>query len=156
MTRLNPGAGRLMTPAVLAVAISLLCGAAQAGETSAKQASLYSRLGGYDAIVAVSNDLLPRLMQDPQLKRFWSNRGSDGLAREKQLLIDYVVASAGGPLHYVGRDMKQTHVGMKISEEDWEVFLKHLKATLTKFKLPDREFKETVAFVESTKKDIVE
>ncbi len=145
-----------MTPVVLAVTISILCGAAQAGETSAKQASLYSRLGGYDAIVAVSNDPLPHLMQAPQLKRFWNNRGIDGRTREKQLLIDYIFASADGPLHYVGRDMKKTHLGMKISEQDWEVFLKHLKAILTKFKLPNREFKETVAFVESTKKYIFE
>ena len=34
--------------------------------------TLYERLGGYDAIVAVSGDLLPRLMSDSRLKRFWS------------------------------------------------------------------------------------
>ena len=30
-------------------------------------ATLYARLGGYDAIAAVTNDLLPRLMSDPLL-----------------------------------------------------------------------------------------
>jgi hemoglobin len=58
--------------------------------------SLYERLGGYDAIVAVSEDLLPRLMSDSRLKRFWDNRGEDGLKREKQLLIDFLCASSGG------------------------------------------------------------
>ena len=33
--------------------------------------TLYERLGGYDAIAAVVNDLLPRLMSDSQLGRFW-------------------------------------------------------------------------------------
>jgi truncated hemoglobin YjbI len=47
--------------------------------------TLYERLGGYDAIAAVANDLLPRLRADPQLGRFWAHRGEDGVMREKQL-----------------------------------------------------------------------
>ena len=61
--------------------------------------SLYQRLGGYDAIAAVANDLLPRLMNDQLLGRFWQNRAEDSIAREKQLLIDFLCASAGGPMY---------------------------------------------------------
>ena len=50
--------------------------------------TLYARLGGYDAIAAVTENLLGRLVKDPQLARFWKNRGEDGVRREKQLLID--------------------------------------------------------------------
>jgi hemoglobin len=46
--------------------------------------TLYARLGGYDGIAAFADNLLPRLMGDPQLGRFWAHRGSDGLRREKQ------------------------------------------------------------------------
>ncbi len=119
-------------------------------------ASLYTRLGGYDAIVAVNSDLLPRLMADPLLGRFWAHRGEDGLQREKQLLIDFFCHAAGGPLYYTGRDMTTTHRGMRISEADWAAFLGHLRATLTKFALPAREAAEVLAFVESTKREIVE
>ena len=65
--------------------------------------TLYERLGGYDAIAAVANDLLPRLRADPQLGRFWAHRGEDGIMREKQLLIDFLCVSAGGPMYYRGR-----------------------------------------------------
>ena len=58
--------------------------------------TLYARLGGYDAIAAVADDLLARLQADEQLGRFWKNRGEDGIRREKQLLIDFLCASAGG------------------------------------------------------------
>ena len=58
--------------------------------------TLYERLGGYDAITAVANDLLSRLQADPQLGRFWAHRGEDGVKREKQLLIDFLCANAGG------------------------------------------------------------
>jgi hemoglobin len=118
--------------------------------------TLYERLGGYDAICAVANDLLPRLQADPQLARFWQHRGEDGLRREKQLLIDFLCSSAGGPLYYTGRDMKTSHKGMKISESDWSAFLGHVAATLESFKVPQAECDEVVAFVQSTKPDIVE
>ncbi|MGY8769867.1 MAG: group I truncated hemoglobin [Pirellulales bacterium] len=80
--------------------------------------SLYQRLGGYDAISAVADNLLPRLMNDSQLGRFWENRGADGIQREKQLLVDFLSHSAGGPMYYTGRNMKLTHTGMNISEAD--------------------------------------
>jgi len=118
--------------------------------------TLYERLGGYDAISAVANDLLPRLQADLQLARFWQNRGEDGLKREKQLLIDFLCSSAGGPLYYTGRDMKTSHIGMKISESDWSRFLGHLNATLEAFQAPRAERDQVVAFIQSTKPDIVE
>ena len=120
------------------------------------QKSLYERLGGYDAITAFANNLLPRLQADSQLGRFWQNRGDDGIAREKQLLIDYLCASAGGPMYYTGRDMKTSHRGMKISERDWSIFLQHAGATMDALKVPKKECDEIVAFVLSLKADIVE
>ena len=118
--------------------------------------SLYERLGGYEAIAAVANDLLPRLQADPQLGRFWAHRGEDGVMREKQLLIDFLCASAGGPMYYRGRDMALAHRGMRISESDWKVFLGHAAATLAKFQVPEAEQREVVTFVQSLRKEIVE
>jgi len=121
-----------------------------------EEPTLYARLGGYDAIAAVADDLLPRLMADPQLRRFWDHRGEDGLRREKQLLIDFLCHASGGPLYYTGRNMRTTHRGMRISDGDWQAFLGRLNATLDHFSVPERERREVVAFVESTKGEIVE
>jgi hemoglobin len=118
--------------------------------------NLYERLGGYDAIAAVAGDLLPRLQSDPTLARYWQHRGADGMKREKQLLIDFLCASAGGPLYYTGRDMKTSHQGMQISTSDWSAFLGHLHATLEAFRVPEAERRDVIAFIDSTKPDIVE
>ena len=118
--------------------------------------SLYERLGGYDAIFAVTNDLLDRMEKDPQLGRFWQHRSEDGVKRERQLIVDFLCASSGGPLYYKGRDMKLSHKGMRISESEWTVFLNHADATLKAFNVPQAEYDEVVAFVQSTKADIVE
>jgi hemoglobin len=118
--------------------------------------SLYERLGGYDAIAAVCSDLLPRLQGDERLGRFWAHRGHDGIAREKQLLIDFLCNAAGGPKYYTGRDMALSHKGMRISEADWSNFIGHLHATLDKFAVPARERADVLGFIDSTKADIVE
>jgi hemoglobin len=94
--------------------------------------------------------------QHPQLGRFWAHRGEDGIMREKQLLIDFLCESAGGPVYYRGRKMQLAHRGMKISESDWNAFFGHAAATLAKFKVPESEQRDVVAFVQSLKKDIVE
>jgi hemoglobin len=120
------------------------------------EATLYERLGGYDAVAAVANDLVSRLRADSQLGRFWEHRGEDGIAREKQLLIDFLCSNAGGPMFYSGRDMKVSHKGMRISESDWTTFIGHLDATLDGFQVPQREHADVVAFVQTTKADIVE
>jgi hemoglobin len=113
-------------------------------------------VGGYDAIAAVASALLPRLQDDSKLRRFWDNRGSDGIEREKQLLIDFLCAEAGGPLMYTGRDMLTSHQGMRIDQEDWDRLIGHLSDTLESFEVPDAERNDVIAFVESTRSEIVE
>src|SRR5438093_10278516 len=115
--------------------------------------TLYERLGGYNAIASLADDLLPRLRADPQLGRFWAHRGEDSVMREKQLLIDFLCASAGGPMHYRGRDMLLVHRGMRISDSDWNVFLGHAAATLAKFQVPEAEQRDVV---QGLKKECVE
>ena len=47
--------------------------------------TLYKRLGGYDAIAAVADDLLVRLQADPRLARFWQHRSV--VERERSSLV---------------------------------------------------------------------
>ena len=101
--------------------------------------TLYARLGGYDAIAAVTAALLLRLQSDDKLRRFWDHRGADGLEREKHLLIDFLCESAGGPLMYTGRDMLTAHKGMRVDEDDWTRLIGHLSETLESFGVADRE-----------------
>ncbi len=123
-------------------------------ETATK--SLYERLGGYDAICAATDDLLGRLQSDPQLKDYWKGSSNDNRRKARQLVVDFMVEAAGGPAFYTGRDMKISHAGMGISENDWGVFMRHAGATLDHFGVPAREREEVLAFFTSLKGEIVE
>ena len=120
-------------------------------------ASLYTRLGGYDAIAAVVDDLLPRLRQDPLLARFWTSpRSVNTNNRERQSAIDLIAAAAGGPTIYLGRDMRVSHAGMGISKTDYAAFMRCLSVTLDTFKVPEPERGEVVTFALGLEPEIAE
>ena len=52
--------------------------------------------------------------------------------------------------------MKMSHSGLGITNADWDAAAKHLTASLDKFKVPEKEKGEILAFVTTLKNDIVE
>src|SRR5947208_16139229 len=143
----------VLVAAVLWVA---LAGAARAQDAMVKQKSLYERLGGYNAIAAVVDDFIGRLITDKQFERFFVGHSTDSKKRIRQHILDQFCAAAGGPCIYTGRTMKDSHAGLGISEAEWDAAAKHLVASLDKFKVPEKEKGEVLTFVTSLKKDIVE
>lgn len=122
----------------------------------AEMPSLYTRLGGYDAVAAVVDDFIGRLIADPQLTKFFTGFSDDSKARIRQHVVDQICAATGGPCVYTGRDMETSHQGAGITEEDWNRAAGHLVATLDKFKVPEQEKGEVLALVSSLKADIVQ
>src|SRR5512135_3302438 len=111
----------------LALATSLWSGVAFAADAPP---TLYKRLGGYDALAAVTDDFIGRLATDPQLKRFFAGHNKEGLTRIRQHVIDFLCVATGGPCPYTGQDMKPAHTGLGITEDDWNASVKDLIATL--------------------------
>jgi hemoglobin len=118
--------------------------------------SLYTRLGGYDAVAAVVDDFIGRLVADKRFSKFFVGHSEDSLKKIRQHIVDQFCAAAGGPCLYTGRDMKTTHKGLGITADDWDAAANHLVESLDKFKVPKAEKDELVAFVTSLRKDIVE
>jgi hemoglobin len=127
-----------------------------AAAVRAEEKSLYQRLGGYDAIAAVSDEFIARLATDDQEKRFFVGFSNDSKARIRQHLIDLVCKSTGGPCLYSGRDMKTAHAGAGVSKADWDHSLKIFGEVLNKFKVPEKEQQELAALLVPLEMDIVE
>ena len=118
--------------------------------------TLYHRLGGYDAIAAAVDDLLPRLVGDPQIGTYWKGKCSDSMKKDRQLLVDFLCVATGGPVNYVGRDMKTSHEGLGITESDWDLFWQHTVATLDDLGVTGTERDEFLAATAALKDDVVE
>ncbi len=121
-----------------------------------KEKSLYQRLGGYDAIAAVVDEFIARIVTDKALSRFFGGASTDSQKRFRQHLVDQVCAVTGGPCIYVGRDMKTAHGGLGITEAEWQAGVNDLVGAIDKFKVPQKEKDELLTIISSTKKDIVE
>ena len=147
---------RFQRTIISTLALSLLLTIGLASAARAQEKSLYQRLGGYDALAAVVDDFIVRLVTDKQFEKFFVGHADDSKKQIRQHILDQFCAATGGPCVYTGRDMKTSHTGLGITEADWDAAAKHLAASLDKFKVPEKEKGEVLAFVTTLKKDIVE
>ena len=149
---------RMALKGVFAAALvaAALAPTAAAQDNMTGQKSLYERLGGYNAIAAVVDDFVGRLVADKQFERFFAGHSTDSKKRIRQHIVDQFCAAAGGPCVYTGRTMRDSHAGLGITDADWDAAAKHLVATLDKFKVGEQEKKDLLAFVSSLKADIVD
>ncbi len=126
-----------------------------AAPQAAAQDSLYKRLGGYDALAAVTDDFIGRLATDPKEGRFFVGLSTDSKVRVRQHVVDFLCVATGGPCKYTGRDMETAHTGLNITEDDWTISVKALTDTLNKFKVPAREQGEVIGAIAGLKSKIV-
>jgi hemoglobin len=125
----------------------------------AKKKPLWDRLGGEAGVRAVVQEFLTSAAKDP--KANIDRNGNYPLTKERaerveKLLIEQLSSLTGGGAKYTGRDMKNTHAGMKITEDEFNAAAGHLIAALKKYKVPQAEIDELVGIVAGTAKDIIE
>ena len=117
---------------------------------------LYLRLGGYDVIAGIIDDLYARMRSDPELQRFSAGRSVDSKNRARQLFVDQICALSGGPCIYIGRDMRTSHAGLGITRREWDQTMKHTAAALQKFKIQANEKEEFLGILERFQDEIIE
>jgi hemoglobin len=145
----------------LAIAIILhpACHSAPSPGASATPAptptALYQRLGGYEAIAAVTDDFLARMLGDPKMVPYFEQLDQKGKQRVRQMIVDQLCALTGGPCVYVGADMPTAHKGLHITETAFTVAARYLGQSLDHFKVAQKEKTELLTIVAGTKNDIV-
>jgi hemoglobin len=120
--------------------------------------SLYNRLGGKKAIVAVVDEFVARVAADKRINGFFKDTAADPkrLAKFKNNLVNQICQASGGPCKYTGKDMKTAHKGMGITDADFNALVEDLSGALDKFKVGAKEKGDLLAALGPLKKDIVE
>ena len=138
-----------------------------------KAKTLYERLGGDAGIKKVVDDFCTRALDDPRVnwKRIGVVRGGFNFKRnvsvewkpnEQQIdamkthIAQFLALATGGPANYHGREMKQVHQGLHITNAEFDAAIGDFKASLDKFGVGTQEQKELLAILESTRTQIVE
>jgi hemoglobin len=71
-------------------------------------------------------------------------------------IAQFLSLATGGPSVYEGQEMKTSHAGMHISNAEFDAAVGDLKATLDKMQIANKEQKELLAIMETTRAQIVE
>lgn len=129
-----------------------LAGLASVSGAQAEAQSLYDRLGGEKAIVAVVDDFVGNVAQDKRINGYFAKTD---IAHLKSKLVEQICAGTGGPCKYTGVDMKTAHAGMGVSSKDFDALAEDLTKTLVKFKVPKKEQDELMGILGPMKTDIV-
>lgn len=125
---------------------------------AAKAKSLYDRLGGKPAIVAVVDEFVARVSADQEINVRFASVASDPkrLAEFKGKLVDQICEASGGPCKYAGKDMKHAHEGMGIANDEFDALVADLVGALDKFKVGAAEQDQLLGVLGPMRKDIVE
>ena len=115
--------------------------------------SLYDRLGGLDAINALTESWVARVGGDDRANGKFARTD---IPRLKKEVADQLCEATGGPCTYTGRSMRETHAGMKTTAGEFDVVMQHLGATLDELHIPKAEQDELVDLIMPTREDIVE
>ncbi len=123
-----------------------------------KQQSLYDRLGGLAPISVVVSDFIDALVNDATLNL---NPSIDAARKRvpapylKYHVTAMVCQATGGPCQYTGRGMKESHVHLNITQQEWDRMVTIFKEVLVNHSVPAKETQELLDIIGSTKADIV-
>ena len=120
------------------------------------KATLYERLGGYDAISAVVDVFLVKVWEDPVVGRFFVGMGTDTRNQLRQKNKNLMCANTGGPCKKINRPLGEAHVGLGITDKEFDIVAGHLVTTLKEFKVPQKEFEELMTKVGGLRNYVVE
>ena len=115
--------------------------------------SLFDRLGGLDAINALTESWVARVGGDDRANGKFVRTDIPRLMKE---VADQLCEVTGGPCTYTGRTMQDTHAGMKTTAGEFEVVMQHLGATLNELNVAKPEQDELVELLRPMRDDIVE
>lgn len=149
------GCGSKTPPKPATPVVEVSDAGSDAAPEDAAPKSLYDRLGGQEGIASLVDLLIKNVAADPDLKKAFAKTKGDRLENFKKNLGDQLCEAAGGPCKYAGKDMKDAHKGLKVTEVQWDKFVQRLSDALNELKVADAEQSELLAIIAPMKDQIV-
>ena len=120
--------------------------------TEASSATLYERIGGAESLRRIASDLVDAHSVNPIIApRFLA------IDKEvsKQHAFEFFCMGSGGPEPYTGRDLREVHTGMNISEQEYLASVDDLMLVLQQNGVGEREQQEVLFIFFSLKGQVL-
>ena len=139
----------------LSIVVTALCVCtAFAVVASAQEKTLCERLGGTPAVSAVVDSFGGKVLKDDRVNKKFAKSDANRLVTNLKGFVGQAAHCPG--VKYKGKNMKNTHRHMGVTEGEFNAVVDDLVKTLDEFKVPEKEKNELLAALGPTKKDIVE
>ena len=135
-----------------ALLLALTLAAVGCASSPVPEPTLYQRLGGREAINAVVVDSIGNVSADQRINARFAHIDANNLSNN---LVDLICERTGGPCVYKGRNMADSHEGMHIRDDEFDALVEDLLKSMKKFKVPEREQRESVAILARMRNAIV-
>jgi hemoglobin len=120
---------------------------------------LWDRLGGEENVARILDDFYQAVKDDKDVNFF--RKPNVVLTKQevndlKEKMKAFISSVSEGPLKYEGKDMREAHKGMGITDKEFDAAAKDLAAALRKNNVKLEDAKEFMQKVEATRPEIVE
>ena len=117
-----------------------------------KPMSLFERIGGAPAVDAAVDIFYRKVLVDDRISHFFDSVDMDKqIAKQKAFLT----MAFGGPNSYTGKDMREAHKHMNLTEEHFDAVVENLAATLTELGVKEEDINEIAGIAISVKDDVL-
>ena len=113
--------------------------------------TIYSQIGGHEALEVVVADFYDRVLADDELAHFFAGTN---MARLKGKQVEFFAAALGGPDPYTGAPMRQVHQGRGITMLHFALVAKHLSDSLTAAGVPAETVEQILGAIAPLSADI--
>lgn len=114
--------------------------------------SIYMRLGGQNSIDAAVDLFYKKVLADDRVNHFFEDINMKAQIRKQK---EFLGAAFGGPNPWKGKNMRDAHKNLTLTNEDFGAIAENLNATLTEMKVDKMLVAEIMTLVASTKGDVL-
>jgi hemoglobin len=114
--------------------------------------SVFEKIGGEAAVNAAVDIFYRKVLADDRISEFFDTVDMEAQhAKQKAFLT----MAFGGPNSYTGKDMREAHKHMNLTEEHFNAVAENLIATLKELEVPQEYIDEIVGIALSVKDDVL-
>ena len=135
----------------ISIVLAGLLAAISINFAQAADQTLYDQLGGKPGVTKIIDDFVGNVLGDNRINGFFANAN---IPRLKMLLVEQVCAEAGGGCTYTGKNMVDSHKGMKINSADFNALVEDMQKSLQSNNLPIGAQNRLLAILAPMKRDV--
>jgi hemoglobin len=120
---------------------------------TARENSLYHKLGGQPAIDAAVEAFYVKVLADNRIKHYFEDIN---MTKQRRKQKEFLSAAFGGPIPWAGKDMRKAHANLPgLNETHFNAVAENLQKTLEDLKIKPELIKQVMAIAASTRNDVL-